>query len=264
VAAIALGAVTLLGCTCPAEGGPEERAAPAPVAALPTPDLTFSNTAQWDPKLLALANHSDAGVAFERQISLAAPPPAGSETIRRELEALAAAKELRTPERVAEIRSEIDGRDVRFLGVPFRDLARGDGAYPATATFLNLHFPAFSITVLRLKKRFDRVRPHRLRPDLNPVIEVPGHPAYPSGHASQAHFLGLMLADVRPARREALLRGAARVAYNREIAGVHYASDSAAGRDLAAQYHRLIAQRPDYLRAREAARAEWPADQGAP
>jgi hypothetical protein len=85
-----------------------------------------------------------------------------------------------------------------------------------------------------------RPRPSQLCPALLPPIEVPGHPSFPSGHATQAMLMALCVEAWLPEPRrgawQPLLHTLARrVGRNREIAGLHYASDSRAGFDLAVQ-----------------------------
>src|SRR5262249_20336448 len=88
-----------------------------------------------------------------------------------------------------------------------------------------------------------RPRPSQLSPALMPPIEVPGHASYPSGHATEAYLISKCLAAVMPqeastaydstdAESTALERLAQRVARNREVLGLHYRSDSEAGRIL--------------------------------
>ena len=83
------------------------------------------------------------------------------------------------------------------------------------------------------KKHFDRVRPSFLDEQITPCIPVPGHPAYPSGHATEAFSVALVLGHVEPVHAQAYLRVASTIAHNREIAGVHYRSDTLAGQRLA-------------------------------
>lgn len=87
--------------------------------------------------------------------------------------------------------------------------------------------------VLMIKAVFGRKRPHVVNPRVEPVIEVPWHSAYPSGHATQGALLAKMLAVVVPSRAQGLIELGMRVGRNRELAGVHYPSDTRAGRHLA-------------------------------
>ena len=98
------------------------------------------------------------------------------------------------------------------------------------------------------KAKYQRPRPSQLAPQLLPPIPVPGHAAYPSGHATEAYCVQLCLAEVLrqaggivPSAAQAgdpLLRLAQRIARNREVLGLHYPSDSEAGRILAEKHSR--------------------------
>jgi len=89
--------------------------------------------------------------------------------------------------------------------------------------------------VLRYKKMFSRPRPSELDPTLNLAIPNPGHPAYPSGHATQSYAMATVMADFDPDHAESYMQFARDMAKRREIAGVHYPSDSEAGQKLAVQ-----------------------------
>jgi membrane-associated phospholipid phosphatase len=100
-----------------------------------------------------------------------------------------------------------------------------------------------------------------------PPIQVPGHASYPSGHATQAHLIAkcvqlvLPAADAMTAPLTADLDAlAARIARNREIAGLHYPTDSAAGLVLATGIVPLLnsAAVPTFTSALTAAQGEWP------
>jgi hypothetical protein len=73
------------------------------------------------------------------------------------------------------------------------------------------------------KHYFNRARPSQYVPQLVTVIPVPGHPAYPSGHSTQAHLVAFGLAEIIPDQgvRAELEQLAWRIAENREWAGVH-------------------------------------------
>lgn len=97
----------------------------------------------------------------------------------------------------------------------------------------------------QFKTHFMRGRPtHQC--GVQPLVALPGHPAYPGGHAAQAHaaaeLLGRLFTGVNddPPLRQALKDAAAEVALNRIFAGIHYPSDSEAGRLLALQFVQLL------------------------
>ena len=95
-----------------------------------------------------------------------------------------------------------------------------------------------------LKNKYLMRRPAQVYPWIMPLIDGPDTPSYPSGHSLQGHLISaavkLALTPevpppskvqpvVRPETARALDVLADRVAYNREVAGVHYNMDSAAG-----------------------------------
>jgi hypothetical protein len=97
------------------------------------------------------------------------------------------------------------------------------------------------------KAKYLRARPwtccgDNLQPMLiRPHWRYPGQPAYPSGHATVAWvFAYLFGAYATAAQKSKLETAAAQVARNREIAGVHYPSDSEAGRRLARQLVNIV------------------------
>ncbi|PTX52559.1 PAP2 superfamily protein [Gemmobacter caeni] len=86
---------------------------------------------------------------------------------------------------------------------------------------------------LRAKRESSRARPTQIRPSLGAVIPVPAHPSYPSGHAAQIYALAEVLGRIVPDCVPDYRRVAAGVAIRREIAGVHFPSDTRAGAHLA-------------------------------
>jgi PAP2 superfamily len=92
-----------------------------------------------------------------------------------------------------------------------------------------------AVVAAHYKFKFVRPRPSQLEPALRPLIDVPGHPSFPSGHAIQmfliAQALGTVVRNHEIAEQLAAI--AARVAENREWAGLHYPSDTHAGKELA-------------------------------
>jgi membrane-associated phospholipid phosphatase len=114
-----------------------------------------------------------------------------------------------------------------------------------------------------LKEHFRMSRPAQVYPWIMPLIDGPDTPSYPSSHALQAHLISAALKLALPVpvlppawppgvwpppppspplppapppaaqTFQALDHLAYRVAYNREVAGVHYPMDSDAGRFVA-------------------------------
>ena len=95
--------------------------------------------------------------------------------------------------------------------------------------------------VLYLKSRFGRPRPHEIIPAIDPVLPVPMFAAYPGGHATQAKVAAdLLIGWGAKVNAKNLYQYAKQVARNREIAGLHYPSDSFAGNHLGSQLSKII------------------------
>ena len=100
---------------------------------------------------------------------------------------------------------------------------------------------------------YHRPRPSTICPALQPPFGPPGHPSFPSSHALQGKLFSLCLEEATRPRNPVthVATGlspyatqlhwlAYRVAVNRERAGVHYPSDSKAGRHIAEQLFDLL------------------------
>jgi len=154
-----------------------------------------------------------------------------------------------------------------FLGV----LTMRPGSHPQTWRVLHIASLIGSFAALYLKNKHDLPRPSQLCPALMPPIPVPGHSSWPSGHSTQAHLmkncmLRVFAASTMSAADQAVLNSdltslADSIARNREIAGLHYAKDSAGGARLAYLLNDVIlagnAVQMLYD-AIDAAKGEWP------
>jgi len=222
-------------------------------------DLRFSNTMTWNPEFLAFTEKSPQLLPDDWQNSIRLdPPPANrSAETATELEALFQL----TPQREPEKQKILEERDVALFilgGVRYGDLVNAS-KFPACKSLLDSVYHDLGVVVFTLKKEFDRVRPSFLAPELELLIPNPRHPAYPSGHSTCAHVLALVFADLGIASGDLLWKDAGQIAFRREIAGVHYASDSLAGQKLARQIYAALQQSPEYQKRMSPARAEWKA-----
>ena len=220
--------------------------------------LTFSGTQRWarvffdqtkdEPRLLPKD--------WATRVVLPTPPANRSPRTAKEVEYLLDLQAKRTPEDEAAIRKEAEFAGMRFGkhgSMALFDVAR----LPWTAALMDAGGKELNPVLFKLKHRFDRVRPSFLDPRLKPVMKVPDHPAYPSGHASQAFFIAYLLAELDPENRETYLADATAIAKRREVAGFHYPSDTAAGALLARQVLDLLLVQKQFSGLLEKARAEW-------
>jgi membrane-associated phospholipid phosphatase len=213
--------------------------------------LTYSNTMTWPEIARAQSRQPSVLELNWADFSLPPPPANSSERTERELAFVRSSRPLRTPETLVKIRSELIIDSTRLADLMMADYFNRK-KFPATGD-LFLRLEADSLTlVLRLKHHFNRVRPSYLDPEIRPCIEVPSHAAYPSGHSTMMHLYAYVLGELFPKQKASFEQAALAVAIRREIAGVHYPSDTAAGRQLAANmvtklqsssiYTRLLSQ----------------------
>lgn len=218
--------------------------------------LKFSNTQVWDESIYSQKNVKRSLINDPLSaITLSSPPKNSSSESKRELRALHDLINNRTSEKISEI-----NREVYYSGMKVGDYYFSDFVYsekPYTKKLFNMVLPEFKATLLDFKEKFDRVRPSFLDTTLTTSIEVPGHPSYPSGHSAESFFVAILVSKLDPKNAEIYFNDALRTALNREIAGVHYRSDTEAGRELAHQYFNLLLKNDDFVRALESAKAEW-------
>ena len=132
-----------------------------------------------------------------------------------------------------------------------------------TLQLIDLVFSLCIFVEMRFKHIFASIRPVALSPQIQPMIETPGHGSWPSGHATEAFAVATLLQallDTVPGTgsppngtlsREQLQRLAARIATNRVVAGVHYPVDSAAGRLLGTALAEFLVARATGTRVHE-------------
>lgn len=217
---------------------------------------TFSNTSNWNPELLVLAARPVTLVQdWEQHIKIPPPPINSSLETRKELVKLVSYKDLRTADKTRQIEKELDIRTIEIGGRPMSDYFDSVKC-PHTALLFTDAFNDITTITLILKKKYDRVRPNILEPEIIPIIDVPGHPAYPSGHSTQAHFMAYLLGEIIPEKKADFVMEADQIAKNREIAGVHYESDSEAGKLLARQFVDLLLTDPKIRASISLAREE--------
>ncbi len=88
------------------------------------------------------------------------------------------------------------------------------------------------------KRKFSRLRPNQVAPWLRPFLGNPAHLSYPSNHSFQMFSVAEVMTRLLPELpgTTELFYVAQRVGENREMAGIHYASDSYVGRELARMF----------------------------
>ncbi len=203
-----------------------------PVAAEP---LTYGN--QWDPFYKKLSKEDAQLMPPGWRETITLPPPPGDAFTRDEVTYIIALKPLRSL-----YQNQIDAQ-IRDVVHPFtKGLSLDETRAAALVTFWEAVLPDVTRVAMHFKAKFDRARPRQYSAEIAASIAPPGHPAYPSGHSTDAHTLALLLSGIWPEKKTQLLSIAFQIAMNREIGGVHYRSDTAAGYLLAQQIATLLPQ----------------------
>lgn len=137
---------------------------------------------------------------------------------------------------------------IRQAGLDVSDFTRplgidGLAGYSATEGLFLEILTVCEYVGLHYKSIFRRPRPNQVEPMLRLLLPNPPHDAYPSNHSFQSFSIAYAFNTVlpeHPATNE-LSIAALNVAQNREWAGLHYPSDTVAGRDLARRFAPYLA-----------------------
>lgn len=206
--------------------------------------------AKWDP---VWRTRRDTLPLLYKEIQFHHRPANYPSDPKAELDELATLKGTERPGAMPEIEAQQD----QFIDAFYQLLGLSRPKLPQTDTLLSGVIIISEWWILKFKAEFKRARPVQLRRDLDPPF-CPGHAAYPSGHAGQSRAVALALAKALPAEwKGPLMKTSHRIGRLREIAGVHYPSDSEAGRALARDLVAALEFQSQYFRdSVDAARKE--------
>lgn len=186
---------------------------------------------------------------------LPAPPQPGSLAAEADLNAVLQVQSWRTPEEVAwarrieKIRSLAEYTDI--VGAWFTD-----ENLPATLALLKAVDADSKGATDASKRLFNRPRPFVGEPRVKPCSEPLDEPSYPSGHATRFFLEAGVLSEILPDKRDALFERAQKMSWGRVIGGVHYPTDLAGGRLLAASIVEELNADPAFEAALEKSRSE--------
>src|SRR5690606_15132357 len=102
-----------------------------------------------------------------------------------------------------------------------------------------------------IKSHYARQRPYKQSDLVHPVFEHEGSKGYPSGHSTRGMIYALLLADVFPEQKDALIEYGRHVGYNRVLVGVHFPSDVHAGQKLGTAYAEAIMKESSWADAKK-------------
>jgi acid phosphatase (class A) len=161
---------------------------------------------------------------------LPGPPAAGSAEAREELQLMESIEHDRTKKDVERCAAEVDLTVESFKSVlgPWCTAEN----LPRLAKVFNAIAKDSKLPVNAAKDHFKRPRPAHEDSQIHVPIQAETTFAYPSGHATRGTIYALILAELAPAHREALLDRGREIGWDRVVAGLHHPSDIYAGRVL--------------------------------
>lgn len=182
------------------------------------------------------------------------PPAKGSATTKQEIDLILQKQAARTPVEVARIKREV------HLNVYLFDTVLGpwftQKNLPLTAALFARVDATEHPVVDSAKKDWDRPRPFLQDSRIHPPIDLPKNASYPSGHSTVGDLDALILVELAPDLKDALLARGLQIGDDRVIAGVHFPSDVAAGRTLAQFLFDKFMASPEFLADLAQAKAE--------
>ena len=127
---------------------------------------------------------------------------------------------------------------------------------PVTAALMGRMWRDARYHVWSLKFKYARIRPWVIDPTVK-NLENADWAAFPSGHSSYSHVLAYLYSELAPEFSDIFLNDARNIAHSREIIGVHYPSDSEAGRVFARQFVDALLRNEKFKEEFAKVREEW-------
>jgi len=196
--------------------------------------------------------------AFEPALFLPPPPPdeAVTQGELKELHVIANATD--------DARKAAAARDARDERPDMFNDALGFDIATATQTqkLLRMVADEEEVDTKVAKSYFHRQRPYAADRSLStcePVKPGGAPTSYPSGHATLAFSMGVVLAHVMPQKAQAILERSHEYAENRLICGVHYRSDVVAGQQFGTVLALRLMENPQFQAQMTLATAEMAA-----
>jgi acid phosphatase (class A) len=184
------------------------------------------------------------------------PPKAGSVDEQAEFQELKAIAARSTPQEVAVAAHDAKDEtpDIFNTAIGFDVTAK-----PETFKLLKMVVEEEDGDTKMAKTFFHRPRPYSVDASLKtcePVKPGKAPNSYPSGHASLAFSMGVVLASLVPEKSQAVLARASDYAEHRLVCGVHYRSDIVAGQQFGTILALRLMQNPAFRAQMDLAKAE--------
>ncbi|HMS39773.1 MAG TPA: phosphatase PAP2 family protein, partial [Pyrinomonadaceae bacterium] len=127
---------------------------------------------------------------------------------------------------------------------------------PQTTELLSRVIHDSMVYMVEFKLKYARPRPYIVEPQLKVEKPLP-HGAFPSGHSFGSYVNAELLSRLAPDRRDDLMNSAQEFAWSRELLGVHYPSDSEAGRIWAQDFVKFLFENKQFVKDFEIVKKEW-------
>jgi acid phosphatase (class A) len=189
---------------------------------------------------------------------LPTPPANDSWKTLAELAELHRIEQTRTPAQIKHAQED-DAEETIFSFADVMGPKFNKETLPLTALLSSHVKNDEGVNVNPAKNFFKRPRPYHLDATLHSVCKTTTNRedyAYPSGHGTTGYLEALVLVQMVPEKRDAILARADDYAYSREVCGAHYASDEAASKTLAYAMMGVMMVNPQFKAELAAARAE--------
>jgi acid phosphatase (class A) len=189
-------------------------------------------------------------------IELLPPPPANdSAQTKAELGEILTIQVTRTPAMEARAIADAEETVWRFSDVIDNPKFIKENL-PKFSAFFDRVVETEGAVVDPAKDVWKRPRPHLFSDLVRPVVPLSKSGAYPSGHATVGTLMGIVLANMLPEKRPAIMARAWEYAHNRLVGGIHYATDIEAGHIAGTVIAQTIMTHDDYKTEFEGAKAE--------
>jgi acid phosphatase (class A) len=182
------------------------------------------------------------------------PPSQDSDQTKAELKEIKHYQDTRTKEQEAYAKADMDKNIFRFQNV-MGDKFTAENL-PLTAALFDKAVKVAKDTMDPVKDLYKRPRPYDYDPTVKPCVGLEKSFSYPSGHATAGTMMAILLANMVPEKKEAILKRGGEFALNRVIGGVHYRSDIEEGRITGSVIAELLLKDKKFAKEFAAAKAE--------
>src|SRR5713101_3898884 len=182
------------------------------------------------------------------------PPAKDSDETRREIEIVLREQSRRTPADVARIQAEADRMVVAFAEVLGPKLTASN--LPLTFALIRNAGNDTGERIEESKRVWNRSRPYEDDGRIKPSIALPTGSSYPAAIAVSARIYAVLLGELFPEKRSALLARGWLIGWGRVMAGVHYPSDVSAALKLGDYFAQRLLSSPSFRADLEKAKGE--------